>query len=119
MPRAKGGFKTRQRRKKYIKAAKGYWGKKSKLYTFAREAVEKGLQYAYRDRKAKKRNFRRLWIVRINAAVRPHELSYNRFINALKRANVDIDRKMLAYLAVNDPQAFSEYVKIAKEHLPV
>lgn len=117
MPRAKGGFKTRQRRKKYIKAAKGYWGKKSKLYTFAREAVEKGLQYAYRDRKAKKRNFRNLWIVRINAAVRPHDLSYSRFINALKKANVEIDRKALAYIAANDPQAFSEYVKVAKENL--
>lgn len=117
MPRAKGGFKTRRRRKKYIKAAKGYWGKKSKLYTFAREAVEKGQQYAYRDRKAKKRNFRRLWIVRINAAVRPHDLSYSKFISALKKANVDIDRKALAYIALNDPQAFNEYVKVAKENL--
>lgn len=117
MPRAKGGFKTRQRRKKYIKAAKGYWGKKSKLYTFAREAVEKSLQYSYRDRKAKKRNFRKLWIIRINAAVKPHDLSYNKFINALKKANVDIDRKALAYIAANDPEAFSAYVKVAKENL--
>ncbi|HEY4716111.1 MAG TPA: 50S ribosomal protein L20 [bacterium] len=117
MPRAKGGFKTRRRRKKYVKAASGYWGKKGSLYTFAREAVEKSLQYAFRDRKAKKRDFRSLWIIRINAAVRPFAISYSKFINGLNKAKVGVDRKLLADLAVNDPAAFQEFVKVAKENL--
>lgn len=106
--RVKRGFKARRRRKKVLKLAKGYQGGRSKLYRTAADAVDKALMYAYRDRKVKKRQFRRLWIIRINAAARMNNLSYSKFINGLKRANIELDRKILAELAVSDPYAFSQ-----------
>jgi large subunit ribosomal protein L20 len=117
MPRVKRGTKRRKRRKKILKLAKGYFGSKSKLYRPAKEQVLKSLNYAYRDRKQKKRNFRKLWITRINAAARNHGLSYSRFIHGLKQADVDINRKMLADLAVNDDDSFAELVEVAKENI--
>ena len=117
MPRVKRGNKRRKRRKKVLKLAKGYFGSKSKLYRPATEQVLKSLNYAYRDRKQKKRNFRKLWISRINAAARQNDLSYSRFIHGLKQADVDINRKMLAELAVNDQESFGELVELAKENL--
>ena len=117
MPRAKGGTKTKARHKKRLKMAKGYYGAKSKLFRTATEQVDKGLQYAYRDRKAKKRDFRRLWISRINAAAGLAGISYSRFINALKKANIGINRKMLAEMAVNDSESFNKIVDVAKQHL--
>lgn len=117
MPRVKRGTKARKRRKRILKMAKGYFGAKSKLYRPANQAVMKSLHYAYRDRRTKKRNFRRLWITRINAAARKDGLSYSRFINGLKKANIEIDRKMLADLAVKDENSFSELVSIAKKEL--
>ncbi|MFW5980106.1 MAG: 50S ribosomal protein L20 [Bacillota bacterium] len=117
MPRVKRGNKARKRRKKVLKLAKGYFGAKSKLYRPANQAVMKSLDYAYRDRRNKKRNFRRLWITRINAAARKEGLSYSRFINGLKKANIEIDRKMLAEMAVNDEEAFKRLVEIAKDEL--
>ncbi|MEZ5065136.1 MAG: 50S ribosomal protein L20 [bacterium] len=117
MPRAGRSHDSRQRRKKLLKSAKGYFGGRRKLYTVAKHAVEKGLQYSFRDRRAKKREFRRLWIVRINAAARLHDLSYSRFMNGLKRAGVEIDRSVLSDLAVTDPEAFANLAGIAKEHL--
>ncbi len=119
MPRVKRGTKARKRRKKVLKMAKGYFGAKSKLYRPANQAVMKSLHYAYRDRRTKKRNFRRLWISRINAAARKDGLSYSRFIHGLKEANIDIDRKMLADLAVRDENSFSELVSLAKKELGV
>ncbi|MFW6378019.1 MAG: 50S ribosomal protein L20, partial [Bacillota bacterium] len=101
MPRVKRGSKARKRRKKVLKNAKGFFGSRSKLFRPANEAVMKSLDYAYRDRRRKKRDFRRLWITRINAAARQNGLSYSRFINGLKQANVEIDRKILADMAVN------------------
>ncbi len=114
MPRVKRGFKARRRRKKILKLAKGYFGARSRCYKQARAAVEKGLTYAYRDRKVKKRLYRRLWIQRINAACRMHGLSYSRFVNGLKRAGITLNRKVLADLAVTDPKAFSAIVERAK-----
>ena len=114
MPRAKGGPKTRRRHKKTMKMAKGYVGGRRKTYRQARETVERGLTYAYRDRKQKKRTFRALWIVRINAAARKHGLSYSRLMTGLKAAAVDVDRKILAALALDDPQAFGEIAALAK-----
>jgi large subunit ribosomal protein L20 len=119
MARVKRGIKARRRRNKILKMAKGYFGAKSKLYRPANQAVMKSLQYAYRDRRTRKRNFRRLWITRINAAVRKDGLSYSRFINGLKHANINIDRKMLADMAVRDENSFSELVSIAKKELGV
>jgi large subunit ribosomal protein L20 len=116
MPRAKGGPKTRRRHKKTMKQAKGYVGGRRKTYRQARETVERGLTYAYRDRKVRKRDFRSLWIVRINAAARSHGLSYSRLVKGLAAAGVAIDRKMLAALAVDDPQAFGEIVGLARTH---
>lgn len=113
MPRSKNGPATRQRRKKVLKSARGYRGPKSKCYRPANEQVMHSLQYAYRDRKAKKGDFRRLWITRINAATREHGMSYNRFISGLRSAGVEVDRKILADLAVNEPQAFKELVDVA------
>ncbi|MBI5192474.1 MAG: 50S ribosomal protein L20 [Nitrospirae bacterium] len=110
MPRAKGGPKTRRRRKKVLKLAKGFWGGKHRLYRTATETVDKGLCYAYRDRRQKKRSFRALWIVRINAAIREHGLSYSKFIAGLKKAGITLDRKVLADLAVNDPAGFAKVV---------
>ncbi|MCK4390232.1 MAG: 50S ribosomal protein L20 [Desulfobacterales bacterium] len=113
--RVKRGFKARRRRKKILKLARGYRGGRSKLYRTAADAVDKALQYAYRDRRARKRDFRRLWIARINAAARLNNMSYSRLIQGLKRARVEIDRKILAELAVSDPKAFSHLAGIAAE----
>ncbi|PIQ09568.1 MAG: 50S ribosomal protein L20 [Ignavibacteriales bacterium CG18_big_fil_WC_8_21_14_2_50_31_20] len=115
MPRANHQVASHKRRKKVLKMAKGYWGARSNVYTIAKNHVEKGLQYAYRDRKAKKRTFRRLWIVRINAAARVNGTTYSKLINALNIKGVDINRKILASLAVENPQAFSEIVKFVTE----
>jgi len=117
MPRAGRSHDSRKRRKKVLKAAKGYFGGRRKLYTVAKHAVEKGLQYAYRDRRNKKREFRRLWIVRINAAARLNGLTYSRFINGLKLAGVELDRSVLSELAVTDPAAFTDLANLAKENL--
>jgi large subunit ribosomal protein L20 len=118
MPRAKGGPKTRARRRKRLKLAKGYYGAKSKLFRTATEQVDKGRQYAYRDRRARKRTFRSLWIARINAALAPEGLSYSRFIAGLKTAGVELDRKSLAQLAADDPATFSAIVSRVKAVLP-
>ena len=115
MPRAKGGSKTRQRRKKVMKAAKGYWGGRHRLYRSATEAVDRALCYAYRDRRHKKRSFRSLWIARINAAIRLHGLSYSVFISGLKKAGINLDRKVLADIAVNDPAGFARIAQTVKE----
>jgi len=115
MPRANHQVASHKRRKKVLKMAKGYWGARSNVYTIAKNHVEKGLQYAYRDRKAKKRTFRRLWIVRINAAARVNGTTYSKLINSLNVKGVDINRKILASLAVENPQAFSEIVKFVTE----
>ncbi|MBN1842566.1 MAG: 50S ribosomal protein L20 [Deltaproteobacteria bacterium] len=111
--RVKRGFKARRRRKKILKLARGYRGGRSKLYRTAADAVDKALQYAYRDRRTRKRDFRRLWISRINAGARLNDLSYSRLINGLKSAGVEIDRKILAELAVSDPKGFSELAVMA------
>jgi len=117
MPRVKGGVTTRSRKKKVFQRAKGFRMAKSKLYRQTSEAVDRALQYAYRDRRTRKRDFRSLWIVRINAAARLHGLSYSQLINGLKKANVEINRQILANLAVNDSSTFTEIVRIAKEKL--
>jgi large subunit ribosomal protein L20 len=114
MPRVKRGFKARRRRSKVLKMAKGYVGGRRRLYRQASETVDRALQFAYRDRKVKKRSFRRLWIVRINAAAREHGLSYSRFINGLKKADVALDRKVLADLAISDPAGFAAVAKVAQ-----
>ena len=111
MPRVKRSVAARKRRNRIPEHPKGYYGARSKLFKTAREAVEKGWRYAYRDRKQRKRTFRALWITRINAAARENGLSYSRLINGLKRANVEVDRKILAQLAVTDPKAFGERVR--------
>ena len=111
--RVKRGFKARRRRKKILKLAKTYRAGRSKLYRTAADAVDKALQYAYRDRRTRKRDFRKLWIARINAAARLNNLSYSCFMGGLKRANVEIDRKILAELAVSDPKAFSQIAAMA------
>ncbi|WLP85767.1 50S ribosomal protein L20 [Mycoplasma seminis] len=115
MARVKGGTVTRARRKKWLKLAKGYFGHKSIGYKVAKQAVVKSWTYAFRDRKQVKRNFRKLWIARINAAVRAEGMSYSRFINGLKKANITINRKMLSELAINEPKTFSVLVQIAKD----
>jgi len=114
MPRAKGGPKTRARRKRVLNLAEGYWGAKSKLYRSATEAVDRALKYAYRDRKARKRDFRRLWIARINAAARLNGVTYSRFMAGLTRTGVAIDRKILSDLAITDPASFTKLVETAK-----
>lgn len=114
MPRVKRGPKRKNRRKKLLGLAKGYYLNKSKLFKFAKESVEKALVYAYRDRKARKRDFRRLWIVRIGAAARMNGLNYNQLIFGLKKAGVDMDRKILADIAVQDPAAFTRLAETAK-----
>ena len=114
MPRVKRGNKRRLKRKKVLRRAKGYYLAKSKLYRIAREQVRRSLQFAYRDRRARKRDFRRLWIVRINAAARQHDMSYSRLIHGLKAAGVELDRKTLAEIAVHDPAAFGQVVEAAK-----
>ena len=115
--RIKRGYKARQRRKKVLKLAKSYRGGRSKLYRTAADAVDKALMYAYRDRKGRKRDFRKLWIARINAATRLNNLSYSKFMHGLKRANVEIDRKVLAELAISDPAGFAQIVKMASQAL--
>ena len=117
MARSSNNPQRTKRRKKILKEAKGYRGGRRRLYIPAKEAVEKGLQHAYRDRRRKKREFRKLWITRINAAARENGLSYSRFMHGLKQAEVEIDRKMLADLAINDPDGFSELVATAKAQL--
>jgi large subunit ribosomal protein L20 len=119
MPRVKGGFKARRRHKKVLKMAKGYRGGRSKLFRSAVETVDRALNYAYRDRRVRKRDFRRLWIVRINAAARLHGLSYSRFISGLTKAQVEVDRKILADIAVNDPSTFGKYADVASAALAV
>ena len=111
MPRVNNSVASRKRRKKVLKLAKGYWGARSNVYTVAKHHVEKGLQHAYRDRKTKKRLFRSLWIVRINAAARINGTTYSKLINALAEKGVNINRKILASLAVENPKAFSDVVK--------
>ena len=117
MPRAKGGTKTRKRHKKIMKLAKGYVGGRGSLYRSAVETVERGLVFAYRDRRVKKRTFRGLWIIRIGAAAKINGMSYNQVIDGLKKANVEIDRKILAEIAVADMPAFSRLAETAKAHL--
>lgn len=115
MARVKGGTVTRARRKKWLKLAKGYFGHKSVGYKVAKQAVVKSWTYAFRDRKQVKRDFRKLWIARINAATRAEGMSYSRFINGLKKANVTINRKMLSELAINEPNTFKALVKIVED----
>ncbi len=115
--RVKRGFKARKRRKKVLKLAKGFRGGHSKLFRTAADTVDKALMYAYRDRKVRKRDFRKLWITRINAAARMNDLTYGQFIHGLKLANVDLDRKVLAELAISDPNGFSQIANLAQEHL--
>jgi len=115
VPRVKRGTKRHNRRKKILSLAKGYYLNKSKLYKFAKESVEKALVYAYRDRKARKRDFRRLWIIRIGAAARQNGINYNKLIHGLKTAGVDLDRKMLADIALQDPAAFTKLAETAKK----
>lgn len=117
MPRAKGGSKSRQRKKKILKLAKGYVGGRGRLYRSARETVEKALDYAYRDRRVRRREFRGLWITRISAAAQLNGLSYSQFIKGLKQAGVELDRKILADLAVSDMPAFGQIAQFAKAHL--
>ncbi|MGQ0695867.1 MAG: 50S ribosomal protein L20, partial [Nitrospiraceae bacterium] len=117
MPRVKGGPKTRHRRNKRLKLAKGQYGGRSRLFRSAVESVEKGQAYAYTGRKNRKRDFRQLWIARISAAVRNHGLTYSRFVNALKKANVLLDRKVLSDMAIKDSAGFEKLVGLAKQHL--
>lgn len=114
MPRVKRGVAARKRKNRILKQAKGYRGGRGNLLKSAREAVERGWRYAYRDRKQRKRQFRSLWIARINAAAREHDLSYSRLVHGLKQAGVEVDRKILAELAVQDPRAFAELARLAK-----
>ena len=111
MPRANSSVPRKKKHKKIIKSAKGYFGTRKSNYRTAKDAVQKALQYSYRDRKAKKRDFRRLWIIRINAATRENGLSYSQFISSLRENNIQINRKSLAYMAVHDPDSFSDLVK--------
>ena len=115
MPRSVNAVASRKRRKKIMKMARGYFGARSKVYTVAKNAVEKGLVYAYRDRKAKKRAFRRLWIARINAGVRQHGLSYSRFMHLLSQSDIQLNRKVLADLAMNNPETFKSIVDSVKK----
>ena len=117
MARVTNAVARHRKKKRYLRAAKGYWGARSKLWRIAKNAVERGWQYSYRDRKQRKRQFRRLWITRINAAAREHDMSYSRFMNGLKRAGIEMNRKVLADLAVRDPAAFGELVAQARSGL--
>jgi large subunit ribosomal protein L20 len=117
VPRVKRGTKRRAKRKKILERASGQFLTKSKLYRAAQQAVQKSLRYAYRDRRQRKRQFRSLWIVRIAAAARTHQLSYNQFISGLRHAGVEVDRKVLADVAARDPQAFSGFIAAAREAL--
>ncbi|MCD6516833.1 MAG: 50S ribosomal protein L20 [Candidatus Aminicenantes bacterium] len=115
MPRVKRGTKRRKRRSKVLKEAKGYWGARSHNYKTAKEAVERAFKYSYRDRKNRKRDFRRLWIMRIKAAANHYDISYSQFIKGLKKKNIELNRKILADIAVNSPETFSQIVKMTKE----
>ncbi len=117
MARVKGAVATRKRRKRVLKLAKGYRGAKSKLFRTAKQAVMKSLVYAYKGRKLRKRDFRRLWITRISAAAKLNGMNYSRFISGLKKANIDMNRKMLSEIAISDPKAFTELVEKAKAAL--
>src|ERR671936_2355388 len=117
MPRVKRAVHAQKKRRKVLEQAKGYWGLKSSNYKYAKEQVERSLAYAYRDRKVRKREFRRLWIIRINAGARAHGLSYNQFIAGLRAANIELDRKVLADLAASDPAKFGEIAEQAKAAL--
>ena len=117
MSRVTNAVPRHRKKKRYLKAAQGYWGARSKLWRIAKNAVERGWQYSYRDRKQKKRVFRRLWITRINAAAREHDMSYSRFMNGLKHSGIEINRKVLADLAVREPDAFAELVGRARAGL--
>jgi len=118
MPRATNSVARNRRKKKILKEARGQFGGRSKLYRTAKNSVERGWAYAYRDRRVRKRDFRRLWIARINAAARSNGMSYSRFVSGLRGAGVELNRKMLADLAIRDPGAFSELVEVAKAHAP-
>ncbi|MBN1898769.1 MAG: 50S ribosomal protein L20 [Spirochaetes bacterium] len=115
MPRVKYSVGSKKRRKKVLKRAKGFWGRRSKLYRVAKTTLLKSLQYAYRDRKVKKREFRKLWITRISAACKQRDMSYSRFIAGLDKANILLNRKVLAYLAVHDSQAFDDIIAMVKK----
>ena len=117
MPRVNHAVATKKRKKKVLKLAKGYWGGRSRLFRTAQEAVDRAQAYAYRDRRQRKRDFRRLWIIRINAACRQHGISYSRFMAGLKAANIGLDRKVLAQIAVEDPEAFAQLTLAAKDSL--
>lgn len=114
MPRSVNNVASRAKRKRILKKAKGYFGRKKNVWTVAKNAIEKGLVYGYRDRKQKKREYRTLWIARINAGVRPHEMSYSEFMGKLKKAGIELNRKVLADLAMNHPEAFDAIVKKVK-----
>lgn len=116
MPRATSSVARNKRKKKILKEARGQFGARSKLYRTAKNAVERGWAYSYRDRRRRKRDFRRLWIARINAGARQHDLSYSRFISGLRKAGVELNRKVLADLAIREPEAFAELARIAREH---
>ena len=115
MPRVKRGFKARRRRNKTLKMAKGYRGARSRLYKTATEAVDRALKYAYRDRRVRKREMRGLWIIRISAAVKQHGVSYSRFIGALKKANIGLDRKVLSEMAIHDPDRFGQLITMVPQ----
>lgn len=117
MPRTKGGYTTSRRHKKIRKAARGYRGARSRRYKQSKEAVNKALEHQMRDRRRRKRDFRRLWIQRINAAARQHDVNYSRFIHGLKQANIELNRKVLSDMAIRDPDAFAEVVALAKANL--
>jgi large subunit ribosomal protein L20 len=115
--RVKRGYKARQRRKKVLKLARGFRGGRSKLFRTAADALDKALTYAYRDRRAKKRDFRKLWIARINAAARMNSISYSKFIHGLKTAGIELDRKVLAELAISDPSGFAKIANMAAQQI--
>ncbi|NBF39765.1 MAG: 50S ribosomal protein L20 [Spirochaetes bacterium] len=119
MPRAVDGTRRKDRRNKILKQAKGYWGRRSKLHRTAKDAVAKSLQYAYRDRRARKRDFRRLWVTRISAACRAEGLSYSRFIEGLNKADIQVNRKALSNMAIEDPSAFKQLVETARKNANV
>ena len=119
MPRAVDGTRRKDRRNKILKQAKGYWGRRSKLHRTAKDAVAKSLQYAYRDRRARKRDFRRLWVTRISAACRAEGISYSRFIEGLNKAEIQVNRKALSNMAIEDPGAFKQLVDTAKKKVNV
>jgi len=115
MPRSTNSVASRRRRKKVLRQTKGYWGRRKNVYTVAKNALEKGMQYAYRDRRNKKRNFRALWIQRINAGVRQYDMSYSEFMGKLNKKGISLSRKVLADLAMNNPEAFKAVVKAVKK----